>query len=116
MKTSAQSAKATEEKRHKKNMIQHIRFYMNNFELKISFKLCFCLGFANIYSQTNYYLYLHFTVQCIHYNMYHMYKSSVNQKQAKEQEGVGNPEDQEVPETSGTTGVVQDRKRSTRCL
>ena len=26
---------------------------MNNFELKISFKLGFCLGFANIYSQTN---------------------------------------------------------------
>ena len=58
---------------------------MNNFELKISFKLGICLGSANIYivKQTNYYLYLHYTVQCIHYNMYHTYISSVNQKQAQ---------------------------------
>ena len=33
-------------------------FYMNDFELKISFKLGFCLGFANLYSQTNKLLYV----------------------------------------------------------
>merc|ERR1712081_3876 len=53
IKTSAQSTKATGEKRHKNKIIKHIRFYMNNFELQFSFKLGFCLGFANLYSQTN---------------------------------------------------------------
>ena len=46
---------------------------MNNFELKISFKLGFCLGFANIYSQTNKLLSvltLHCTVYTLQYVPY----------------------------------------------
>ena len=73
IKTSVQSTKATGEKRHKNTIIQHIRFYMNNFELKISFKLSFCLGFANLYSQTNKLLSvltLHCTVYTLQYVPY----------------------------------------------
>ena len=57
---------------------------MNNFELKISFKLGFCLGFANLYGQTNKLLSeltLHHTVYTLQYVP--ICESSVNQKQAK---------------------------------
>ena len=46
---------------------------MINFELKISFKLGFCLGFANLYSQTNKLLSvltLHCTVYTLQYVPY----------------------------------------------
>ena len=86
IKTSAQSTKATGEKRHKIKMIWSIRFYMNNFELKISFKLGFCLGFANLYSQTNKLLSvltLYCTVYTLQYVPYTWELSKPDTSQAK---------------------------------
>ena len=54
---------------HKKNF----KFHIDNFQLKISFKLSFCLGFANINSQTNKLLSvltLHCTVYTLQYVPY----------------------------------------------
>ena len=44
---------------------------MDNFDLKISFKLSFCLGFANSDSQTNKLLSVH-TLHCTMYTEQHV--------------------------------------------
>ena len=39
-----------------------------------------------IVKETNYYLYIHYTVQYTQYSSYHLYMSSVNLKKAKEKD------------------------------
>merc|ERR1712081_141705 len=52
---------------------RNFTFYIDNFELKISFKLSFSSGFANLHSQKNKLLYeltLHCKVYTLHYIPY----------------------------------------------
>ena len=61
---------------------------MNNFELKISFKLGFCLGVANLYSQTNKLLYV-LTLHCKVYTLQYIpYTKELSRPETSQGQGL----------------------------